>query len=70
MTLSKGYQELNNPYTEGAVLRSEGRIPSSSQIIELLLNSIYLIFPWRGMSSDEGRPSVRRFQRAQKSEEE
>jgi hypothetical protein len=64
MTTSKRYQELNRPYMrEKGFLPQDGTMSSSVNIIKLLLTSIYLVLPWRGIPFDEERPRSRRLQR-------
>jgi hypothetical protein len=69
MTTSTRYRESINFYTGKTYLFSRDGMPSSTQIIKLLLTSIHLVLPWRGIPFDEERPLSRRLERAQRSEE-
>jgi hypothetical protein len=64
VTTSSRYQELVNSYMGETYFFSRDGMPSSTQIIKLLLTSIYLVLPWRGNPFAEERPRSRRLQRA------
>jgi hypothetical protein len=66
MALSKRDQQLNiSPKGEKGFLSPGGILSSSGDIIRMLLNSIYLVLPWRGVPFAEERPRSGRLQRNQ-----